>query len=327
MSGSATFAYVVMSHHKPEQALRLARTIQRSSPGSRVLLRHDVPGLFDVADARAAGADVLASDISARWGHWSLVEATLEAFAHVRDLHRPDWTVLISGQDYPVRDLRSWEDEVLASGIDAIVAGEPFVFGPVGWRVEEDADWYRVRYTHRWRWMPRMGVAPRLPSFVVRAARAAWLRRLRWLEAVVVLNELPGAAGWALGIRRGGVPFSADVPGYMGEQCMALSRAAVTAAVETDAARRWQAWYRSSLVPDEGYFPTVLAHAAGICVQRTGVSYQRWHEEVPLPHPIDITVDVLPEAASSGRPFARKFDRPEVLDAADRLVFATPAGG
>ncbi|MEA2293677.1 MAG: hypothetical protein QOE86_1316 [Solirubrobacteraceae bacterium] len=322
-------AYVVLCHHKAGQALRLARTIGRSSPRARVLLRHDRPpaDYIDTGQAAAAGADLLVSSITGRWGHWSLVAAALEAFRHVRDLHDPDWTVLVSGQDYPVRPLGPWEEALLDGPDDAIAGAEPLVTGHLGRRFRSPDDLHRMRYTHRWHWLPRLGVVPRLPRIAVRAGRAVWYRHLYDRQAVIVLNELPRGNGWALGVRRRRVPWTPATPALKGEQWVALSRAAVAAAAVGPAAERWQRYFARTLIPDEAYFPTVLADA-GLRVRDDGVAWLRWHESIADPHPVVVGEAELEQAVASGRPFARKFDEdvhPGLLDVVDRRLLGLPA--
>jgi hypothetical protein len=319
-----TFTYVVLCHDKAEQALRLAATIRRLSPRARVVLRHNRPtGYIDHRMAAEAGADLLVSTVATRWGDWSLVAATLEAFRYARERHDPDWIVLISGQDYPIRDLEAWERELLESDYDALVPGEPLGFGPFGLRPRRDEDALVMRYTHRWYRLPQLGVVPRLPRSLVRIVRAVWYRYVYHLQALVTLNELPRQNGWVLGVRRRRVPWSAATPSYKGEQWAALSREAAALALEGPLAEGWQRYFSTTLIPDEAYFPTLLSNASRIQVKRDSVSWLRWHDDVTQPHPVIIDRETLAEAVGSGLPFARKFDEdqaPGVLDLVDSSV-------
>ncbi len=319
-----TVAYVILCHDRATQALRLAATIRRLSPRARVILRHNRPtGYIDHRMAADAGADLLLSALRTRWGDWSLVEAALEAFRYARERHDPDWIVLISGQDYPIRDLDAWERELLEGGYDAVVPGQPLGFGPFGLRPRRDEDGLVMRYTHRWYRLPRLGVVPRMPRSLVRTVKAVWYRYVYDLQAVVTLNELPRQNGWVLGVRRRRVPWTADTPSYKGEQWAALSRRAAAVALDGPLADRWQRYFATTLIPDEAYFPTLLASAPAIRVKRESISWLRWHDDVTKPHPVTIDRETLDEAVRSGRPFARKFDdtaEPGMLDLVDSTV-------
>ena len=324
MRAEERIAYVILCHHKGDQALRLASTIRGLSDRARVLLRHNQPlGYMDDAQAQAAGAELLRSSIPARWGRWSLVAAALEAFAHARDAYNPAWTVLISGQDYPVRPLRPWEDELLSADYDAVVPGRRLVSGPSRLRALEPEDGLRSRYTHRWYFLPQLGLVPRLPRVLARGTSAIWHRYLASLQLTITLADLPRDEGWALGIRRRRVPWSPALPCYKGEQWVALSRRAVSVAVEGEVARAWQRYFATTLIPDEAYFPTVLAAAGTVRVKPGSISWLRWSEDISQPHPVLVDRSSFATARASGAPFARKFDadvHPGLLDYVDEVI-------
>lgn len=319
----ATISYVILSHRDAPQVLRLARTIRAMSLRARVLIRHNQPpGFIDARCAEASGADLLVSGVQCRWGNWSLVEASLEACRYVREVHDPDWIVLISGQDYPVRPLDRWEATLLTDGSDAVMSGEPLVSGPFG-RVPGGArDRLKMRYTHYWYWLPRLGIISRLPRRLRRLVRSGWFKCIYPLQAMVVLNALPRHEGWALAIRRRRVPWSPDMPVYKGSQWIALSRRAADACLDGSHARRLRSDFARTLVPDEAYFQTVLASMPGMSIRFEPVSWLRWEDDV-TPHPAVIGEPDLDAAIEAGTPFARKFDEsdtPGILDLIDRTL-------
>jgi len=102
-----------------------------------VLIRHDRPGLVDLKAERDPHVTVLESRIHVAWSGWSMTEAMLEALRVARAVPGCTHIVLISGQDYPVRNLAAWEAEVVASGVDTWLA-------PV-----EPAERHVIRYVWR----------------------------------------------------------------------------------------------------------------------------------------------------------------------------------
>jgi hypothetical protein len=204
-----------------------------------------------------------------------------------------------------------------------VVPGEPLGFGRFGLRPRSERDGLVMRYTHRWYRLPQLGIVPRMPRSLVRVVKAVWYRYLYDLQAVVTLNELPRENGWMLGVRRRRVPWTPDTPSYKGEQWAALSRAAAAAALDGPLADRWQRYFSTTLIPDEAYFPTLLANAPDLRVLRQSISWLRWHDDVAKPHPVIIDRATLGDAVRSGLPFARKFDEaaePGVLDLVDATV-------
>ncbi len=260
-------------------------------------------------------------------GHWSLVEASLEAFRRAGELHDPEWIVLISGQDYPIRPLGEWETRLLAEGYDAVMAGEPLVDGPFGLSPGPNRERLKMRYTHRWYWLPRLNVVTRLPGWITRSVRRVWFKCLYPLQAVLVLHQLPRDEGWVLGIRRRRVPWSHEMPLYKGSQWIALSRRAVDTCTDGPHARRMREYFADTLVPDEAYFQTLLASVGGVRIRPEPISWLRWESEV-MPHPSAIDERALESAVRAGTPFARKFDEsatPGILDQIDRTLLSQAA--
>jgi hypothetical protein len=264
------------------------------------------------------------SEIRCRWGHWSLIEASLEAFRRAAELHDPEWIVLISGQDYPIRSLEAWEATLLTGEDDAVLESDALVQGPPGIRPGSNAERLRMRYTHRWYWLPRLNVIPRLPRPVTQSVRRVWFRCFYPLQAVMVLHQLPRREGWVLGIRRSDVPWSKDMPVYKGSQWIALSRRAYAECIDGRTAGGLRDYFARTLVPDEAYFHTLLASTPGMRIRHEPVTWVTWDSDVD-PHPHVIDQPSLAMALDSGAPFARKFDEsahPGILDRLDRTLLA-----
>ncbi|MGI4895625.1 MAG: hypothetical protein ACRYF3_10990, partial [Janthinobacterium lividum] len=121
--GSSGFVYVLMSHTDPQAVLATVNRVRQLSPTAHVLVRHSQPDFLPVHESEGIG--VLRSDIGIRWGTWSVVAAGLEALRVARDRWNPEFTVLVSGQDHPVRDLAAWEQHVRGLGADAVLRRDP----------------------------------------------------------------------------------------------------------------------------------------------------------------------------------------------------------
>jgi Core-2/I-Branching enzyme len=327
-TATGTISYVILCHSGAPQVLRLARTIRALSPRARVLIRHDQPpGFIDQAEANASGADLLVSRMHCRWGHWSLVEASLEAFVRARELHDPEWIVLISGQDYPIRPLEPWETTLLAGRFDAVIDGEPLVEGPSRLTPDGNRERLKLRYTHRWYWLPRLNLLPRVPALIRQSVRRLWFKCLYPLQALLVLNQLPRSEGWVLGVRRRTVPWSKEQPVFKGSQWMALSRSAYARLLDGPTDPFLRDYFATTVAPDEAYFHTVLAMTPSLRINHEPISWLTWDSDV-TPHPRVIDETSLDSAVSARTPFARKFDEsatPGILDVVDRTVLFEPA--
>lgn len=317
----ASAAYVVLSHLDPARVERMVERILALSPGACVLVRHD---------ARRAAAPRITSPrvvVEAHrgdrdWGSWELVDQTRHALHRAAELFDPRLLIVVSGQDYPCRDLAGWERGVLAGGAGWVCAFlHELHYRPRWGRPYGDGDDTLTRYLYRWYPLPAGRWLHRSSSSGARALRWAATRVGHYLEPIVAVRTVTRGRGYHVGIRARKTPFDDAHPCLMGSQWMALDRAslaAIDAAFDHD--RLMRATYRRSIIPDESAFQTVLGwrqppQPGGI------VSHTVW--EAALDAPRTLTIDDLDEILASGAPFCRKLAAglsDELADALDRLA-------
>lgn len=303
---ATTFCYVVLAH-RPEGLDRLVRRIRRLTPTAGVVVRFEAGGLIDADLVRCAGALPLSSRIRGRWGSWDLTEVMLEALGMARSCTDADYFVLISGQDYPIRSLTTWEREVAAAGFDALL--EPIKDSPHD-------------YTYRW-----SIVAPPVPPF---AGAQRVVRHLAWRTGQVtrpVLQILPrfaeGDRRMIVGVRRLRPRPPAGIRVTKCSQWMTLSAKAVDRVLRVDREHPdLRRYFRTVRISDESYVQS-LVHAEGdLRVVHGETTVKRFVP--PVASPVWLDEESLTELASaSAAPFARKFspDVPdEVVRLADRLA-------
>ena len=216
-------AYIVLSHRDPAQVERLAAAITRASPQGHVFITHD--GRRSAAPRPAERVHVRAHGLSTDWGSWELVEATLDAFEWAREAVDPDLVVLVSGQDYPVRELATWEREFLATGGGWIGGATPLAYRARWGRRRGEGTDDLTRYTYRWYRLPETGLAHLLPLGLQRLrtrARGAFFLRA---EPVLSWRHVARGRGSYLGIRLWLTPFSRTRPCCKGPQMVAIDRA------------------------------------------------------------------------------------------------------
>ena len=298
------FCYIVLCHRAPEQVLALVQRIKTLSPTAEILLRHDQPpGYLESVDTRRVGAHLLRSDIPVGWGGWEMVAATLEALDAAR-VTGADWFVIVSGQDWPARDLSEWEWEVCDLNAGAVVSSRPIAAKPTpGRRITEDFA-LRARYYYRWRKLPSVPFLTRLPAALRSAIRRVILRT-SWRQRFFIICPLPRDSGYVVGHPRLRAPFASSLRCMKGEQWLAMSahahdRLRLHIAARPDLVN----YYRTTFVPDESFVQTILVNDPEVVIHSGRVS---WHEFVGLdPHPSDLTLEHIAAVAASRAPFARK---------------------
>ena len=298
------FCYIVLCHRAPEQVLALVHRIKALSPTAEILCRHDQPpGYLELEDTSRAGAYLLRSDIRVGWGGWEMVAATLEAHEAARSTGA-DWFVIVSGQDWPARDLAEWEQEVRALNAGAVLNAGPIAANPrPGVRITEDFA-LRARYYDRWRKLPATPLLRTCPLRLRSIIRKVILR-ISWHQRFLIICRLPRDLGYVVGHPRLRTPFGGALRCVKGEQWLALSADGYARLRQNIAEQpKLVKYYRTTFIPDESFIQTILVNDPEVVVHSDRVS---WHEFVGLdPHPLDLTLEHIPAVAASRAPFARK---------------------
>lgn len=313
-------AYVILTHSDWPQTERLLRAIRRSSPDSFVLVWHDGRTTTFPEAVEDPRIEVCAHQLATDWGSWELVEATLLAFEHVRELVDPELVVLVSGQDYPVRRLADWEADVIASGSwvgNAVPLRYVFHWGR---RRGEGRD-ELTRYTHRWFQTPCARLGIRLGGATgdrLRQVRAGLALRLEPFLSVRVVTRGRGVF-W--GVRRR-TPFSSERPCHLGSQWLAVPRVLLDGLLDEDLApgSQLRRFYRRTIIPDESALVTPLSWRA-TPAPLPPVTHMVWDEV--RDRPVTWSTEDLDALVGSGSPFCRKVNpvtSAQLLDELDRRI-------
>jgi hypothetical protein len=288
-----TVAYIVLSHRNPEQVLRLVRAL-KEGPQARVLVRHDPRGPSLTAEQiEAAGGAAIEDDIEFDWGGWSQLELIVSCLREAAARLDPDWSLILSGQDYPLRPLAEIEAELGASLVDGrlgAVREVELTRPPPG----EDEFFLRCRYRHYTR--------PRAMRTLPRA-----------LRALAYARELPPLVG----VRRLRPP---PLPFFASADWLTLGRRAMTAVLAAAEDRRLMRHFRRVAVPSESFFATVLLNDPALTIERDHRRFAHFPHE-GAPHPETLTSSDYERLLASGADFARKFDTDldsRVLDLLDK---------
>jgi hypothetical protein len=275
-----TVAYIVLSHRNPDQVLRLVRAL-KEAPAARVLVRHDPRGPeLPASELGRAGGETIEDDIIVEWGGWTYAELILGCLREAVRRHDPDWALILSGQDYPLRPMAEIEatlDGVQTDGRLGAVREVERHRPPPG----EDEFFLRCHYLHYTR--PRaMGHLPGA------------------LRPLAYVRELPPLVG----IRR---PTRPPLPYYASADWLTLGRRALTATLAAAEDRRLMRHFRRIAVPSESLFATVLLNDPALTIERDHRRYAPFSREGD-PHPDTLTTSDLDRVLASGADFARKFD-------------------
>lgn len=320
------FLYVVTAHSEPAQVERLARALLAASEAGRVLIHFDpsrgrLPAAAFADEPRIA---IYPEPMPVRWGDFSLVDVLLNLLAWAREKIPFDWVVWISGQDYPLGRLDTFEHQLASGSADAWFRYFP-AYTHAGWPVGEGLRRYGYYYYV-------------MPSFERYYLLPAYFRRL--LERLT--KKFNGAQGLMqfrlrhrnnpakLGLRATNTPFSPGMPCIAGWSWLNLNARAVAKLLEFVAGNpAYVAHFRLTYCPDESFFHTILVNDPELTVANDPLRHICWEERPYSSNPRVITRGPLLDAAlASGSPFGRKFSMDidaECLDVLDARIAEQPS--
>ncbi len=316
-------AYVVLTHTSDPGVARLLGAIRASSPDAHIVVAHDSRSAPPPDTGGDPRIEVIEHGLRTDWGSWELVEATLVAFAHVRDRLDPDLVCLISGSDYPARPLRAWEEEALDAATWTGTAAA-LHYRPRWGRARGVGRDDLTRYSHAWFQTPLGRRRHPSPGRLPRAIRGLRDRALGWLEPAVSVRYVARGRGVHYGIRRLPSPFSDARPCCIGSQWLAVRRPELAALLDRDLrpGSPLRRLYRRSIIPDESALVTPLVWRFG---EPTGRPVTRavWN---PQADGVEVaTIDDLPEIIAAATPFVRKVDAERSAALLDHLDAITRA--
>lgn len=281
--------------------LRLVSAL-REGPETEVVVRHDQRlTALSREDVEDRGGYMLEDGIDVRWGEFSYLRVLLGAFEWALERLQPDWIVVLSGQDYPLRPPADIEARLGATPADAFLTAAWEL--PIAHRPEPPAEEFFLRYAYR---------HFRVPDWVPAVPTA--------LRSLLYTREMPAGLGKRVGLRRARLPFGPARRCFVSSDWLTLSARA--AKVVTETARREHALmrhYRGSLIPSESFFATVLLNHPELEVAPDDSRLISFAGP-GVPHPDVFTSADLGRLVDSGMDLARKFDEEvdaEVLDALD----------
>lgn len=122
---NASIGFILLTHTKPAQILRLIDRLDRMFEQPPIVIHHD----FSKTPLTTAGlpdnVSFVVPSFATGWGGLSVVEA---AIAAIRQMYRsppgPDWFVLLSGSDYPIKPASHLRRQLSASPFDAYIHHE-----------------------------------------------------------------------------------------------------------------------------------------------------------------------------------------------------------
>jgi Core-2/I-Branching enzyme len=223
-------AYLILAHNRPDHLERLINALQED--WTSFFIHVDKKSKIRTFDTiRALPRTFLIEDrVSACWAGFSLVQAALNMIdAAIRSTPEPDWYVLMSGSDYPIRSNREIHDFLAQSTqehINLVDLPSPETRKPLEW----------------------------LEMFQFEGSRGRPMPKRVFLHQ---LNRL-----LVKYYKRDFRPILGDMRPYAGSQWWVLSKEAIRYVVEfTRTHPKFVKFFRHVHIPDEMYFQIILGNS------------------------------------------------------------------
>jgi hypothetical protein len=252
-------AYLILAHNTPRHLRRLIRALK--SPDAAFLIHVD--GRSDIEPFRCGGFDhnvaFLENRFDVYWDDFSKVDATIRLIRHAVNQYRePDYLVLLSGCDYPLRSPGYIENFFRKNQGHQFMNSVPLPCDALGKPL--------ARLEHYW--LP----TPYRSQFVVRA-----VARLN-----AVNNRLELVTRDYARVFKGLRPFG-------GSTWWALTRQACQYILSfIDSRPEIVTFFRNTYMPDESFFQTIIGNSAFSADRVRNLTFADWSRPNGGPGMIDM---------------------------------------
>lgn len=304
----AKIGFAVLSHDEPQQVLRLIKALNAMFGDPPIVCHHDF-GKCSLDEAVfPRNVRFVHPHFVTGWGHINVPLAALRAFSLLKEYAQPDWFVLLSGSDYPVRSADAITLELSNSNYDVYLDHREILYRavPPGQTARDwgfgRPSWIRLAYNRYCAvplfWWPR-------PSKTLLFSGAFPLQK----KYVFLRN--PSILRW----------IQSDPPAriYGGDFWFQANERAIDRLLNDPSVPRLVQYYSSRRNVDESLFHTALCNQPDLRICKDHKRYEDWSSDGK--HPKWLEASDVPKMVASGAHFARKF-RPDgiVQDFIDQTV-------
>ena len=307
----ARIGFVIVSHNRPAQLLRLVQRLIKMYDNPPIVCHHDFSQCPLDGYEFPKEVQFVRPHIETAWGAASFTRAF---FAALRALYQradsPDWFAFISGVDYPVRPAQAVLNQLGTGGFDAYL---DYRLVEYPWTPDPNVQ-YAPHAFHSAAWVPL--------AYDRYVAVGLWLPWYSWARKKPVKIRLATVRSkWFVGAFN---PFSETLKCYGGSTwCTCSRKAAERLLAQTDENRKLLSHYSKRFASDESLWHSILCNQLDLKISKNNMRYVDWSQGGH--HPKTLGKEDIPRILASEASFARKFDLAkgaEVFDAIDAAVDA-----
>lgn len=273
-----SLGFILLTHTKPHQIHRLIAKLNGMFNYPQIVCHHDFSKCDLSLNICPKNVTFIRPHLQTGWAEFSVVEATVRALELMyKAPNPPDWFVLLSGADYPIKSADQILLDLRSSPYDVHMHHEQINYNAY------ERDWQEL--CHERYCTIKFGV-PFLN------------RKLRLTKRTVTLRH-PLLTDPFL-------PFSNTLHCFAGSQWFCANHKAAEYIIQFHSNRTALAsHYRTLMFSEESYFQTILCNAPHLRLQNNDWRYIEWYEGSS---PKILVTEDLPKLLASSAHFARKFD-------------------
>ncbi|MEA5583197.1 beta-1,6-N-acetylglucosaminyltransferase [Nodularia harveyana UHCC-0300] len=287
--------FILLTHTKPHQIIRLVNRLNLMFDHPPIVCHHDFSKSDLPIDALSKNILLVHPHIKTEWGKFSIVESTLQAFRLMyQRTASPDWCILLSGADYPIKPAGQILDDLASISYDVCIKNEEIKYNAY------ERNWQKTCYER---------------YCTVKCQFPFPNRNLRLTKRNLTLLKHPLLTKYFL-------PFSTKLRCFAGAEWFCANRKAAEYLIEFHGTNPSLASHYCRVeIPDESYYQTILCNNPHLKIKNDNLRYIDWSREGN--HPKILMFEDMPKLLASSAHFARKFDADidiRILDELDAII-------
>lgn len=305
--------FILLSHNKPHQLLRLTKTLNKMFCFPPIVCHHDFSKCtLDTAEFEE-NVSFVQPHVVTGWSKFSVVDAMMQSLKMLyAEATAPDWFILLSGSDYPIKPASVILRDLSSTLCNVHIQSNKLTYKLFKEYEKSKNSWQRAHFKRYC--SVRLGF-----PYIDRKLRI----KIKKIKRIRLCHPFLASRF---------IPFSEEFPCYSGEHWFCADRGAAGYLLDYHQKEPALANYFRSIdfdrvVPEEAYYHTVFHNSPDLKISSNCFRYIDWSMN-DGPHPKTLTLGDLPKLKQSSAHFARKLNLgrdPELFVQLDKMIFSVQA--
>lgn len=281
-----SIGFILLTHNQPQQIHRLIAQLNKMFNYPPIVCHHDFSKCDLSVDCLPKNISFVHPHLQTKWGDFSLVEATIQAIQLMyKSPNSPDWFVLLSGSDYPIKTAKQILNDFSSNKYDAYIHHEKVKYKVYRQNKKISVIWQKLAYERYWS---------------LKLFSLPFFNKKLYPNGLEIRLEHPLLTQYFL-------PFSDKFNCFVGDQWFCGNQRSAEYIIKFHAENNAiKSHYSRRMFADESYFQTILANAPNLNLKNDNYRYVDWSTKAS--HPKTMLIEDLPNILNSSCHFARKFN-------------------